>query len=149
VRPPTPRTRGTAFATAAAVAALGAATAFAAGPKAGYHYENEDVGNGTTVNVISLSVDEDATVTAASGTDPKCRDESGLYEGFSITKPIDASNGKFEFDGKAASLLPDGPAKVKVHLKGKFTSSKHSKGSYTLEGCDGKTKFKTDWSLGG
>jgi hypothetical protein len=148
VKTRTPRTRRTAFATAVAVAGLGAATAFASAPKPGYHYENEDIGNGTTINVISLSVAEDATFTA-SGTDPECRDESGLYKGFSITKPVDASNGKFDFNGKATSLLPDGPAKVKVHLKGKFTSSKHSKGSYTLEGCDGKTKFKTDWSLGG
>jgi hypothetical protein len=132
-----------------AVSAVAAASALAAAsPKPGYHYETVETHDGTAVNVITLAVAEDATFTA-SGADPKCQDESGLYKGFSIEKPIDASDGKFEFNGKAASTLPDGPAKVKVHLKGKFTSSKHSKGSYTLEGCDGKVRFKTGWTLGG
>jgi hypothetical protein len=132
-----------------AVFAVAAASALAAAsPKPGYHYETVETHDGTGVNVITLAVAEDATFTA-SGAAPKCQDESGLYKGFSIEKPIDASNGKFKFDGKATSTLPDGPAKVKVELKGKFTSPKVSKGSYTLEGCQGKTKFKTQFSLGG
>jgi hypothetical protein len=136
----------TAAVTATAICAV---TALAASsPKPGYHYENVDVGNGSTVNVISMSVAEDATLTAT-GADPKCQDEGGLYKGFSITKPIDASNGKFKYDGKATSTLPDGPSKVKIDLKGKFSSPKQAKGSYTLEGCDGKVKFKTQFSLGG
>jgi hypothetical protein len=143
-----PRTRRTAFATVAAVAALGAATAFAAAPKPGFHYENADV-HGTTVNVITMTVAEDATFTAT-GYDPKCTDADGNYKGFQLTKkPVDASNGKFKYEGKAINTSSEGPAKIKLDLKGKFTSSKHAKGSYTLEGCEGKVKFKTDWTLGG
>jgi hypothetical protein len=141
------RTRKAALGTGLAIVALGAATALAAAPKPGFHFENTDV-HGTSVNVITLTVAEDATFTAT-GYDPKCPASDGTYFGFQITKPIDASNGKFDFDGKAINTSAEGPKKVKVHLKGKFTSSKHSKGSYMLEGCDGKTKFKTDWTLGG
>ena len=131
------------------MALVSAATAFAGGvsPKPGFHYTNAD-DHGTTVNVITLMVAEDATL-SASGSDPKCKDAAGSYAGFVVAKPIDASNGKYEFEGKATSTLSSGPPKVKVHLKGKFTSAKHSKGSYTLEGCDGKVRFKTDWTLGG
>ncbi len=141
------RTRTAAVGTGVAILAIGAATAFGAAPKPGFHYMNAD-DHGTTVNVITLTVAEDATFTAV-GFDPKCKDSDDLYKGFQITKPVDASNGKFDFDGKAINTNAEGPKKVKVHLKGKFTSSKHSKGSYTLEGCDGKVRFKTDWTLGG
>jgi hypothetical protein len=136
------------LAASTAVFAVAAASALAAtSPKPGFHYTNAD-DHGTTVNVITLMVAEDATL-SASGSDPKCKDSAGSYAGFAIAKPIDASNGKFEFEGKANSTLSSGPPKVKVHLKGKFTSAKHSKGSYTLEGCSGKVKFDTDWTLGG
>jgi hypothetical protein len=128
------------------IATVAAATALAGSPKPGFHYENAD-DHGTTVNVITLMVAEDGTL-SASGSDPKCM-KGDTYAGFVVSKPIDASDGKFEFDGKAASTLADGPPKVKLELKGKFTSSKHAKGSYKLEGCDGKVKFKTDWTLGG
>jgi hypothetical protein len=141
------RARRVAPAAAGVIALVAATTALAASPKPGFHYDNAD-DHGTTVNVITLTVAEDATLTA-SGYDPKCKDSDDLYRGFQITKPVDASNGKFEFNGKATNTNAEGPAKVKVHLKGKFTSSKHAKGSYTLEGCNGKTKFKTDWTLGG
>lgn len=145
---PTLRGRRT-IAAAVILTSLYATAAFAASsPKPGYHYQTVETGSGISVNVITLAVAEDATFTA-SGAHPKCQDESGSYNGFSISKQVDASNGKFKYDGKATSTVPDGPAKVKVTLKGKFTSSKHAKGSYTLEGCQGKVKFKTDWTLGG
>jgi hypothetical protein len=140
--------RGAIVLSIAIFAAIAATALASSSPKPGYYSQDADVGDGATVNVITMAVAEDATLTAA-GSDPKCLDESGLYRGFSVAKPIDASNGTFEFHGKAASTLLDGPSKVKVDLKGKFTSSKHAKGSYTLEGCDGKVKFKTNWSAGG
>ncbi len=138
------------FGTAIAVAAIGVATAFAAAsPKPGFHYESKEVGNGAVVNVITMQASEDATL-SISGSSPKCLDDSGsYYKGFALTEPVDASNGKFKFNGKATSTLPEGSKKVKLKLKGKFTSPKRSKGSYKLEGCKGKTKFKTAWTLGG
>jgi hypothetical protein len=142
-----PRRARRIVASAIALSAAVAATAFAAAPKPGFHYMNAD-DHGTTVNVITMTVAEDATFTAV-GYDPKCKDSDDLYRGFQITKPIDASNGKFKFSGKAINTNAEGPKKVKVNLKGKFTSSKHAKGNYTLEGCKGKVKFKTDWALGG
>lgn len=143
-----PRGRA-ALAAALASTALVTATALAAAtPKPGFHYQTVETGNGGSVNVITLQATEDETL-LVTGADPKCQDATGYYKGFSLRKPIEVSNGKFAFDGKATSTLADGPHKVNVDLEGKFTSSKQSKGSYTLEGCAGKVKFKTDWTLGG
>lgn len=144
----TTRTGGTFAAMAAALAVLGATVALAGStPKAGTHYQIKNTGNGGQVTVISLAVDEAANITAASGSAPKCPASGGIYSGFVLDKSIDASNGKFSYKGKADDLANG--SKVKVKLKGKFTSPKKSKGSYKLEGCKGKTKFQTQWTLGG
>ncbi len=132
------------------LALLGVATALAATaiPKPGYHHQTVEIENFGQVNVISMYAAEDATL-LISGTNVKCQDDDGNYNGFTLKKPVDASTGKFEFDGKGFSSLPGDSGKVKVHLKGRFPSSKHAKGSFKLEGCDGKTKFRTDYSPGG
>jgi hypothetical protein len=144
----TSRSRRT-LAAALILATFGATTAFAgSSPKPGFHYETVETGNGASVNVITMQATEDATL-LITGSHPKCETDSGIYAGFSLNKPVDVSNGKFKFDGKGTSTLQEGPSKVKVSIKGKFTSSKHAKGSYTLENCSGKVKFETDWTLGG
>jgi len=123
--------------------------AFAAStPKAGVHYQVKNAGQGTQVSVITMQVDDKGKIIAASGSDPKCEDDGGLFKSFALDKKIDASNGKFSYKGKADTGLGDGST-TKVKLKGSFSSPKKSSGSYTLKGCQGKVKFKTKWTLGG
>ena len=137
------------LATVVALAALGAAVAFAGStPKPGVHYQVKNAGHGTQVSVITMQVDDSGKIVAASGSDPKCQADDGLYSGFVLSKSIGVSNGKFSYKGKADTGLGDGST-TKVKLKGKFSSPKKSSGSYTLKGCKGKVKFKTSWTLGG
>jgi hypothetical protein len=130
----------------AAVAAIGAATAFAATPKDGYHYDNVKV-DGLTVAVFMAGV-QDGKITDLSGANPKCEGTAGspvanfVYDGTIAVK----ANGKFKYKGDVDGFEA-GPRKL--NLKGKFNKPKQAKGKYTLEGCPGKVKFKTKFSTGG
>jgi hypothetical protein len=132
---------------AAAMAVVAATAAFAAEPKDGYHYDNVKV-DGLTVGVFTAGV-QDGEITEISGAHPKCDGTAGspyanfAYEG----DPIKVnSRGKFKYKGDVTGFEA-GP--LKLNLKGKFAKPKQAKGSYSLEGCPGKVKFKTKFSTGG
>jgi hypothetical protein len=127
-----------------AMAALSATAALAATPKPGFHADVENVG-GSPFTVVTIQASENGTLSAVTGSNPKCGDPSGLYAGFQITERIKVRHGKFKFKGKTNNLNTGGAARVQVNLKGRFTTPKRAKGSFRLEGCPGKLKFKTKW----
>jgi hypothetical protein len=121
-----------------------ATAAWAATPKPGFHADVESVG-GSPFTVLTIQASENGTLSAVTGSTPKCGDPSGYYAGFQITEPLKVRHGEFKFKGKTTNLNTGGAARVQVNLKGRFTTSKHAKGSFRLEGCPGKLKFKTRW----
>jgi hypothetical protein len=130
--------------TGVALLAIVATSAFALTPKPGRHYET--VQQGLAVIVIQMYVD-DGMVTSALGNNLDCTTDSGNTQGFALDKPFDVANsGKFKFDGKANNTIyGSGPRKLHVVLKGKFVTSKKATGTFSIEGCAGKTKFDTTW----
>ena len=131
-----------------ALVAVTGTAAVAATPKPGFHADVESVG-GSPFTVLTIQASENGTLSAVTGSNPKCGDPSGYYAGFTITKPIKVRHGEFKFKGKTNNLNTGGAARVQVNLKGRFKTPQRAKGSYRLEGCPGKLKFKTKWSLGG
>jgi hypothetical protein len=130
-----------------AIAALPATAALAATPNPGFHADVENVG-GSPFTVLTIQASEGGTLSAVTGSNPKCGDPSGYYAGFQITKPMKVRHGKFKFKGKTSNLNTGGAARVEVSLRGRFKTPKRARGSFKLEGCPGKLKFKTKWALG-
>ena len=127
-----------------ALVAVTATAALAATPKPGFHADVENVG-GSPFTVLTIQASQGGKLSAVTGSNPKCGDPSGLYAGFQITEPIKVRHGRFKFKGKTNNLNTGGAARVQVNLKGRFTTPKQAKGSFRLEGCPGKLKFKTKW----
>ncbi len=131
-----------------ALVAVTGTVAQAATPKPGFHADVENVG-GSPFTVLTIQASEHGRLSAVTGSNPKCGDPSGYYAGFQITKPMKVRHGKFKFRGMTNNLNTGGAARVQVNLKGRFRTPKQAEGSFRLEGCAGKVKFKTKWGLGG
>ena len=127
-----------------ALVAVTSTAALAATPNPGFHADVENVG-GSPFTVLTIQASEGGTLSAVTGSNPKCGDPSGYYAGFTITKPIKVRHGEFKFKGKTNNLNTGGAARVEVSLRGRFKTPKQAKGSFKLEGCPGKLKFKTKW----